>query len=420
MAILLSLLILLIQISFHVWARSGLLTESWANQRTGIGILYNLPDTLSYASWAYQAKLGYVTFADLFTTEEHPKFLFNLYFLIIGLLSKTTAIDPLSLMEISAFLLGPVLIFTVLLMARELKFDEIGQVLSLVLVLFGSGLSGLVAIMQMLGFQPATSVSGLSWLVGQGADVYYLDLFALPVLLFYPYHAAAVILVAVIVIASTRLFAAIDGPASTRRAMLVGVLFLILGLVRPYESVTLVLVFNLTALVSIFSRLGVRLKKTLAIGCIVNLFAFPPIAYVGFATTLPVWGSFANSSMTLEPLGSGFYLKGFAIIWSLAGLGLAFAIADRKTELCFVGIWAILSAALLCSPRPTAPIRGSLCSSKWPVGRLRHCSTVSEEFHRRKTQRGETARRWGDRNNGAYSDHSATPHRRYWSSQDRH
>jgi hypothetical protein len=52
--------------------------------------------------------------------------------------------------------------------------------------------------------------------------------------------------------------------------------------------------------------------------------------------------------MTLDPRGPGFYLKGFALLWSLAVLGVVFAITDRKRDLCFVGVWAILCAALLC------------------------------------------------------------------------
>src|SRR5262249_44871208 len=207
-------------------------------------------------------------------------------------------------------------------------FDKTTQILSLFFVFFGSGLSGLVAIVQMLGLQPGSQPAYLSWLLGQGADAYYLDLFALPILAFYPYQAAAFILVSFVVLASTKLLAATGGLGSARRALLAGLLFLVLGLVRPYEAVTLLPVFNSPLLLGIFSDRGAHLKMAFAIGCIVTLLALPPIAYVGLATTLPVWGSFADSSMTLDPRGPGFYLKGFALLWSLAGLGVVVAITD--------------------------------------------------------------------------------------------
>ena len=251
-AILFSSLLPLIQISLHVVAKSRLVTGDPAAQQTGIGVLYNLPDALSYASWAAQAKLGYVTFVDLFTTEVHTRALFNLYFLIVGFLSRVIGIDPLSLMEISSFALGPLSIFAILLIARGLKFDASAQVTSLVFVLLGSGLSGLMIMLETLGLP----------LLRPGADAYYLDLFPLTSLVFYPYHAATFVLLALIVLVSIRIFAASDGPVPAGRATLLGALFLITGLVRPYEAVTLALVFNLTALFGIVANRGANLRQT--------------------------------------------------------------------------------------------------------------------------------------------------------------
>src|SRR5260370_642851 len=232
-AILFSSLLPLIQISLHVVAKSRLVTGDPAAQQTGIGVLYNLPDALSYASWSAQAKWGYVTFVDLFTTEVHTRALFNLYFLIVGFLSRVIGIDPLSLMEISSFALGPLSIFAILLIARGLKFDASAQVTSLVFVLLGSGLSGLMIMLETLCFP----------LLRPGADGYYLDLFPLTSLVLCP---------------------------------------------------------------------------------------------------------FAENSMAFSTGGPGFFLKGFGILWGFAALGLMFAIADRKRDLCFVACWAIVGAALLC------------------------------------------------------------------------
>jgi hypothetical protein len=337
-AALFSLLIPLIQISLNVLAKSGLIPGHSATQQTGIGVLYNLPDSLSYASWASQAKLGYVTFVDLFTTEAHSSALFNLYFLIVGFLSRVIGTDPLSVMEISSLLLGPVSVFAILLIARELRFDGSAQALSLVFVLLGSGLSGLMIMLETLGLQ----------LLHPGADAYYLDLFPLTSLVFYPYHAATFVLLALIVLVSIRIFAASNGPVPAGRATLLGALFLITGLVRPYEAVTLALVFNLTALFGIVANRGANLRQTLATCFIVDFLAFPPVAYAAFMATRPVWGAFAENSMAFSTGGPAFFLKGFVILWGLAGVGLVFAIADRKRALCFVACWAIVGAALLC------------------------------------------------------------------------
>jgi hypothetical protein len=331
-----SILIPLLQVLLHVGARSGLFPTA-DGQRTGIGVLYNLPDSLSYASWASQAKLGYVTFVDLFTTELHSQALFNLYFLVVGFLARTFGTDALSVMASSSFLLGSLSVFAVLLIARELKFDGPDQILSLVLVLLGSGISGLIFLLESFGLH----------LLRPGADAYYLDLFPLTSLIFYPYHAATFVLLAAIVLLSTRLLAAPDGPGPAPRAVLLGLLFLVTGLVRPYEAVTLALVFNLAALLGLVADRGARFWKTVAAVAIVDILALPPAAYAAFMATRPVWGSFAENSMAFETGGAGFFLKGFVILWGLAGVGLAFAIADCRKDLGFVACWAIVGAALL-------------------------------------------------------------------------
>jgi len=148
-ALLFSVLIPLVQVSLHLVTKSGLFPSVSVTPQTGIGALFNLNDALSYASWASQAKLGYVTFSDLFTTEPHASVMFNLYFLSLGLLSRITGIDPLYLMEFSSFLLGPASAFAILLVARELKFSPFAQALSIALVLLGSGLAGLFILLSM-------------------------------------------------------------------------------------------------------------------------------------------------------------------------------------------------------------------------------------------------------------------------------
>ena len=336
MALLFSLLIPLIQVSLHLAAGSGLFAAGTGPQ-TGIGVLYNLPDTLSYASWATQAKLGYITFSDLFTTEPHPAALFNLYFLTIGLLSRAAGVGALSLMEYSSLLLGPLSVFAVLMVVRELKFNRATQVLSLILVFLGSGISGLLILLESRGLH----------LLRPGADAHYLDLFPLSSLVFYPYHAATFVLLTGIVLLATRMLSTEGAPGPPRRAALLGTLFLVTGLVRPYEAVTLAVVFNLAALVGLVGRRGAHLGKTVAACVIVNLFAIPPLAYAAFMATQPVWGAFADNSMAFETGGAAFFLKGFAILWILAGVGLFFAVADLKRDLTVVSCWAIIAAALL-------------------------------------------------------------------------
>jgi hypothetical protein len=64
-------------------------------------------------------------------------------------------------------------------------------------------------------------------------------------------------------------------------------------------------------------------------------------------TTLPVWDNFSRKSLGIEDDTLDFIL-GFSILWSFAGAGLFFAAADRNGKLIPLGVWAVLTAGLLC------------------------------------------------------------------------
>ncbi len=368
-AVLSSILIPIIQVTVHVAAGSGLFGGNPTGPETGVGVAFNLPDMVSYASWAYQAKLGLVTFSDLFTTEPHADVFFNLYFLVIGLVSRITGIEPLPLMEASSFALGPMAAFTVLAITRWLRFNPASQALGIVFALFGSGLSGLLIL--LFGVRP-------------GADATYHDLFPLSELVFYPFHASVLVLLALTVLAAVRFFSPEEERPTTKHATLLGMVLLAVGLVRPYEAVTLTVVFNLTALVYLLSKPRWPWRRALLAFCVVDLLAVPPIAYAAFLSTLPVWGGFANQSMGFGEEGIDYFLRGFGLLWALAGLGVVFALKDKNRGLCFVGIWAVVAALMLCvSPSyGTKLVGGSVLAdgllAAYGLGRLlRECATLA-------------------------------------------
>jgi hypothetical protein len=357
-AALASLSILATQVSLHLLAKSSLIEDTFPFQQNGIAILYNLEDSVSYASWAYQAKLGHFLFLDLFTTEAHSGILFNLYFLIVGVVSRVADIDPISLMGFSSFLIGPVLAFGVLAIMRELKFEKISLALGVILVLCGSGLSGLFGILRILGVERFCHFSWLSELLIPGADAEYLDLFPSTSLAVYPYHAAALAFLALIVAILTKILVTPDWLISMRVPLLLGTLIFAFGLARPYETMTLAVVFNLTMLLRFFASRQ-HWKRGLAICIIINFGALPTLAYSSFVATRPVWNNFAYKGMT-QAFDASFFLKGFGILWILAASGMIYAVADRNKNLYFFAIWTVLSVALLCvSPGHGSKLAGS-------------------------------------------------------------
>jgi hypothetical protein len=374
-----SILIPLVQISLHLLAKSGLFFGTSLQPNRAIGILFKREDALSYTSWAYQAKLGNFAFEDLFTTDPHSAIFFNLYFLVVGGICRIADLTPVRLMGLLSLLLGPVAAFTVLLITRELKFSKLAQSFGIVFVFCGAGLSGIFKLLLILGVEKLFAFTWLSELLHPGADAYYADLFPLMALVLYPYHATAFAILALTVLVAIKLLNARMDIVPVKLATLLGALSFVLGFVRPYEAVTLFLIFNLSLLARFVVYRDVHRRSALAVLYIFNFCALPPLAYSIFVTTQPVWSGFSRRSVGLTG-DAQFFLKGFVILWGLAGVGLIFAIKDRNKRLSFVAIWAVLSAVLL-SLSPSYGTKLAGCSivadgllAAYGIGRLMETS----------------------------------------------
>ncbi len=113
----------------------------------------NKVDYPNYFSYIEQVKQGHFLFEDYYTTEPQPRIIFNLFFLILGLLAKIFHGSAVAVFHIARIILIPVFIFIFYLFTSFLFKEKIKQKICLVLACFSSGL-GFVLFPFIKNFSP--------------------------------------------------------------------------------------------------------------------------------------------------------------------------------------------------------------------------------------------------------------------------
>ena len=111
-----------------------------------IGTQYiNRVDTPVYYSWIEQAKQGHFLFKDLFTSEPHPAFIFDIFWLLVGWLAKILSLSSVVAFQVAKFLLIPLAIIVLYIFISYFFVDPQHRKLCLIFMVFAAGLGGVVA-----------------------------------------------------------------------------------------------------------------------------------------------------------------------------------------------------------------------------------------------------------------------------------
>jgi len=100
----------------------------------------NKVDYPNYFSYIEQVRQGHVLFEDYYTTEHQPRIIFNLFFLVLGLIAKIFHLSAPAVFHLIRLVLIPVFIFVFYLFLKHLLKDEIKRKICMILVCFSSGL----------------------------------------------------------------------------------------------------------------------------------------------------------------------------------------------------------------------------------------------------------------------------------------
>jgi hypothetical protein len=303
------------------------------------GIAANPDDSLSYVSWAEQARNGAWRFSDLYTTTGHAPLLINPLFLLAGRMAALSAVPPLAVLNILSLLALPLFLVSVAWTARMLGLGRFATAAAVWLALGGGGVSW---IRELLG------LSGLGGIlrVGEvGPDFSYFDLYPAASFFIFPYNAMAVALVALLAALIVRAEDTSRG-FSGREAALIAVAALLLAAIRPYEPVMLLSAYGLLAGVSPLLRLSAPVcrRRALVLGCLAAGMILP-LAYNVRASGQPVWSEIAAATLGTR---FGDWFGGFFLLWILAAIG-AGMLGSRlfASRFAFPAIWAFGCAMVL-------------------------------------------------------------------------
>src|SRR5437870_6025129 len=104
-----------------IWHLLGFGDVIISDNKQPIGLLLNPTDNLQYVSLALQNKLGFHLLSNLYTAQSHASALFNLYFFIIGLISRLFSVQPLAIMTLTSFFTVPFVGWMIFLICKQLK-----------------------------------------------------------------------------------------------------------------------------------------------------------------------------------------------------------------------------------------------------------------------------------------------------------
>lgn len=312
-------------------------------------MLHNIDDSAVYLSWMKQVAHGQFFQENRFCIEPQKSVLFNIWFLIIGGLSKLTG-------GAAAYHVGRLvgvagLVFAIAGLTRTVFTDKKHQHLALVFTCLSSGFGYLFG-----GFSTARGFTG------QPIDLFQPEISVFQVSVYSPLFAPAL---ALIVVAISSWIKA-EVSLATKDAIIAGVATALLGNIHSYDVLHVALAVICIRIANDVVQKRFQGKPwLLAIGA--GLIALPSTAAVFYATRVdPLFAARADTDTRTAALH--WVLLGFGIAFPLAMVAVVDAIKSRSMHRLMLAAWFI--GALLSSQLPFAFQRKMLMGAQIPLAML--------------------------------------------------
>jgi len=112
----------------------------------------NADDTLVYYSWIEQAKDGDFLFKNLYSTEDNVRYIFDPFWLSVGLFAKIFSLSSFAAYQLARVFLIPVFLAIAYIVLSYFFVEEKKRKLCFIFLVFSSGLGGVIALGSSLGF----------------------------------------------------------------------------------------------------------------------------------------------------------------------------------------------------------------------------------------------------------------------------
>jgi hypothetical protein len=340
--ILVAIAVLTVLLGFRVLTGAGLGLSFSARPDGTIptGIVWNHPDTLSYASWAQQTRFGSPFNSDLYTTAPHPAAYFNAAFAALGLGARWLGAPVMGLLNVAGLVGAAITVVALYHIGLRLGLTPPAARWSVVFLVAVTSLSYVVKAVCLLLHVPPDPYFG--------ADHIYVDAFGFTTFLLYPYHAFSVGWMCLVL----WLAAIVEGKdhppgrGQTWRLLLLGALTLALSVVHPYEGPMVVASYAAYALVAAVRQDKDR-RRRLAITLTLLIPTLLGVAYSFWLSRQPVWDNFASLSMS-HSYSRFAWIVGYGLTLPFALVGVAKSMSDpRIAKARWMAWWSLLLVFLL-------------------------------------------------------------------------
>ncbi len=298
-----------------------------------VGYAYNIDDGYVYMSWAHQAATGHFYDRNLFTTEHQLGRQFNVYFLLIGNLSRLTHLPLIAVFTTMRVAGGAALLWVIYrLYAWALPNSAVARVTAFALVSLGAGFGYFYA-------RPGMLKNNFSFPVDTWQPE-ALTFMSLQVSSLFVVSTALIVLCMALLIRAER-------RQNLRDAVLAGVCALILGNIHSYDILHIAAAWGIYLIVSNIA-VGKFDKAGWGRAIVAGLICSPTVIYQYYLYKLdPVFHARVETptlSMAFRTYALGY---GFAFALAIAALVLLFRSEafrrlwrDPKAPLVFV-CWVI-------------------------------------------------------------------------------
>ena len=293
-----------------------------------VGFTYNIDDACVYSSWIRQIADGNLLIRNQFTSEPQTALQFNVFFLVLGLLSKVTHLSPAAVMHLARVVLG------IGLLALVWRFS--GRVLK--------EPTERLLIVPVIGLS-----SGLGWLVaGIGGHMGPVDLWQPEAITFLSIYLNPLFLVGLILmVASLHFLLRMKESGGWRDAALAGVMLLLLGNVHTYDLATVAAVWAAYLAVKIIRRPRIP-WRVVGLSAVAAAISLPAIGYQLYLySQVEAFRLRVESPAPSPSLWA--YFMGYGLLLALAVGGGWTALRQRRGALILV-IWSMVGFALPYAP----------------------------------------------------------------------
>ncbi len=308
--------------------------------RVFMGDARSFIDTNTYLAWMHQAADGHILFKDIYTTEPHARMLLHPLFLLLGNISRFTALSIITVHSLARIVFGFLLLLFCYKFIELFIEDDFGRSLAFILVSLSGGLGWIKL------FEGVSAIPESWFLTGWVEGNTFMSIYALPL-----FSASTLMLLLVfylMILSFEKKNNYLSGLAGLVCAILVSTHFFDALIVYP------VLVLYILARYSISKDLGILISNSIAFLIMFLVSVVSPLYNFWASMVNPVFHEHAwKAAITLSPGFVWFLgLYGFLMIFALIGvasitLGRRGPLFERRL---FLVVWGLAVPFMIYSP----------------------------------------------------------------------